>query len=46
MGGSHIGKVVKKKIYRITVPIKYFLTLGLTKTNLVSNFLTERARQV
>ncbi len=51
MGGSHMGKVVKI-INRITVPIiltvpiKYFLTLGLIKTSFISNSLTERARQV
>ena len=34
------------KISGIAVPVKYFLTLGLTKTKLVSNSLTERARGI
>jgi hypothetical protein len=57
MDGSHMGKVIfgiPIKISGIAVPIKYFQNLtfkifsyiGLTKTNLVSNSLTERVRQV
>ncbi len=50
-----MGKVKIKiwvKISGTAVSIKYFqlskcfLALGLTKTNLISNSLTERARQI
>ncbi len=49
MGGSHMGKenngiAVPIKIFQFNFQI--FSYLGLTKTNLVSNSLTERVRQI
>ncbi len=49
-GWSLIEIILVVPINGIAVPIRYFqiifLLWGLTKTNLVSNSLTERARQV
>jgi hypothetical protein len=53
MDGSHRGKVYRITVpiifngtrLNIFNFEKYFLTFGLTKTNLVSNSLTVRARQ-
>ncbi len=52
MGGSHMGKVMSD-YFKISGPdrgpdcnILFQLSLGLTKTSLVSNSLTERVRRV